>query len=876
MFYDLWKDIVDGRNIDFTYLTPLTPRDDLLDEVLVHDVSTGTVKKMDLSVLLAGMATDEKVGISSNDTTPDYLFEKMTTGTGVNTLLPIELQEINDGGDEDLNIQFDITKLYATLNTKYLLLDCSNDPLTNTLNGLNFNFTNEGVVGGILDVVGHSAFGGSASALNTYVMTVAETLDHLTGVRAGDRIDVVHSPSAPLTGVTNLIGDYVHSKWDSAEDGTTLAYIYGVKQEAICFGTGGVNTLTGGFGIARHQGFDTVSMAIGLQGHIINDDVTTESGHITEACSLLASGYTDRSGGIITDRYGLKIEDITGGGRLTNQVGLFIESLTAGTGNNYPIVVEDFGAGVVQTDASGVFSSDPLEAGDIPALDIYVLLLGRSGGQKIYGGTDSGDSLTFEPSTNATKGDYYFTGDRFFGNIYSGYALGIGGGDGTNIAGGGATVAVHPFFHHKAPIGVPYDIVDGTIPYRILASSAGAVDQKIAGEFILAGNFYWVILNDNLSTKHQPMYLSMDTGNVTIQKPIGIQSPLTMSDSITMVNQNPIYFDSTDTYIAANTDNPEDLIIAADQDILLEPDNQVIFNTGAAFPFVVGNGASNTVGLLYQGAGGNGAFIWISLNDYFQFNDDILMVNQEKIFFDSVDTWIGANSDDPEDLEIHADQDILLMPDRYVGIGTLTPATELQLIGIGRFGGASNYAQFAIDGELTLEGTAKVLKETSIPAESFSPGASGATRTYNGDFGGYAFTIGDDMKGSIELPFDIDPTSNLSIFIYWYIDEAYAANSGEVQWQITWGACPTNASEAVDAPTHSGTIDFGDQNIPANAKYLTKTSAGSIAAASLLAGDMIGFTISRVALDGGNNPVAEPVMIRVEFEYISNRLGEAT
>lgn len=39
----------------------------------------------------------------------------------------------------------------------------------------------------------------------------------------------------------------------------------------------------------------------------------------------------------------------------------------------------------------------------------YVLLAGRSGGQVIYGGTGSGDDLTFKTTSNVTKGNYFFT-----------------------------------------------------------------------------------------------------------------------------------------------------------------------------------------------------------------------------------------------------------------------------------------------------------------------------------------------------------------------------------------------------------------------------------------------------------------------------------
>ena len=44
---------------------------------------------------------------------------------------------------------------------------------------------------------------------------------------------------------------------------------------------------------------------------------------------------------------------------------------------------------------------------------------------------------------------------------------------------------------------------------------------------------------------------------------------ITGINSITMAESKYLYFDSTDTYIYANTDDPEDLVIGADQDILL-------------------------------------------------------------------------------------------------------------------------------------------------------------------------------------------------------------------------------------------------------------------------------------------------------------------
>jgi hypothetical protein len=45
-----------------------------------------------------GSGTDEKVAVSSNDTTPGYLTDKLVAGVG------IKLTELNDGADEDLRV----------------------------------------------------------------------------------------------------------------------------------------------------------------------------------------------------------------------------------------------------------------------------------------------------------------------------------------------------------------------------------------------------------------------------------------------------------------------------------------------------------------------------------------------------------------------------------------------------------------------------------------------------------------------------------------------------------------------------------------------------------------------------------------------------
>jgi hypothetical protein len=175
-------------------------------------------------------------------------------------------------------------------------------------------------------------------------------------------------------------------------------------------------------------------------------------------------------------------------------------------------------------------------------------------------------------------------------------------------------------------------------------------------------------------------------------------------------------------------------------------------------------------------------------------------------------------------------------------------------------------------GQIELLTTARVKKEFTIPLSDFNPGASGPTPALQGIFPSQEFTINDDMHTAFEVPSDCDTSVDLTIEIYWGINEAYATNNAEVQWQVIWRAIAVG--ESVTAGGSSGTIDFGDVNIPAAVNLLAKTE-GIIAAASISQDDLIAINLSRIALDGGNNPAVEPYVIMVNLEYTANKLGEA-
>jgi len=62
---------------------------------------------------------------------------------------------------------------------------------------------------------------------------------------------------------------------------------------------------------------------------------------------------------------------------------------------------------------------------------------------------------------------------------------------------------------------------------------------------------------------------------------IDVDGTANFADNITIAENKAIFFDSTDTFIKANTGTAEDLVISADEDIILAPDDNIQIEHGA-------------------------------------------------------------------------------------------------------------------------------------------------------------------------------------------------------------------------------------------------------------------------------------------------------
>ncbi len=175
------------------------------------------------------------------------------------------------------------------------------------------------------------------------------------------------------------------------------------------------------------------------------------------------------------------------------------------------------------------------------------------------------------------------------------------------------------------------------------------------------------------------------------------------------------------------------------------------------------------------------------------------------------------------------------------------------------------------NGNLTLIDAARVKVQIPIANANLGKGSSKATEVIIGNYNAWAFGINDDSVFTAHLPHDRASGTDVTVQIDWYIDEA---GGDEIKWEISWSATPHNASEAIDAPAHTGSSDTGDIVIPAIVKAFTKNSL-TIPGASLSTEDQLGITLKRIAITDGANPANEPAVVDIHIEYTKDKLGEA-
>ena len=154
--------------------------------------------------------------------------------------------------------------------------------------------------------------------------------------------------------------------------------------------------------------------------------------------------------------------------------------------------------------------------------------------------------------------------------------------DQTNLAGGTNLTLSGDTMNLDANISLTSIIASSEITTAgsLITTKTGSVTDPAlligANSGYVAGNNTGIILEELVpgTTFFVPYFVSNGA------KIFGFGTVMQMEKNLDM-QSNRIYFDSdsTNTYIASNADDPEDLEIHADQDVILNPDGQVIANS---------------------------------------------------------------------------------------------------------------------------------------------------------------------------------------------------------------------------------------------------------------------------------------------------------
>jgi hypothetical protein len=137
--------------------------------------------------------------------------------------------------------------------------------------------------------------------------------------------------------------------------------------------------------------------------------------------------------------------------------------------------------------------------------------------------------------------------------------------------------------------------------------------------------------------------------------------------------------------------------------------------------------------------------------------------------------------------------------------------------------------------------------------------------TQRGNFNAPEYTIGDDSIIQMRVPRNWYPNgkNGIRVRIQWGVNNAYV--NEDVNWQIDWEAVPLGGTEAIGAATHTGTAQLGDTNIPATANAPREDLLDEILPAELTANDIIGITLTRIAV-AGVDPANEPYILGVRVD----------
>lgn len=186
-------------------------------------------------------------------------------------------------------------------------------------------------------------------------------------------------------------------------------------------------------------------------------------------------------------------------------------------------------------------------------------------------------------------------------------------------------------------------------------------------------------------------------------------------------------------------------------------------------------------------------------------------------------------------------------------------------------GGTTDYIQFAVDGTVTLVGTARTKQHIKFVAnEGFVAGVQDPTSAVVGEFFVQQFSqaVTQNLYFTFAIPEDWDETTEMLVHIHW---APVDGNAGDVVWDLDYAAVASENNEVLTAAATALTVTDSTQSLQ---DELLESPNMTIVAANIAHEDIISLHLSRDTGDGADTYGSAASMVLVEIEYTVHSLGE--
>ncbi len=207
----------------------------------------------------------------------------------------------------------------------------------------------------------------------------------------------------------------------------------------------------------------------------------------------------------------------------------------------------------------------------------------------------------------------------------------------------------------------------------------------------------------------------------------------------------------------------------------------------------------------------------------------------------------------------------------------------LDIIGVTQLGdgGTTDYAQFAADGELTLFGTARVLRSVDFEPDAVKKGGVGPGDSTEDDFPIHDYDSTNDESVHIhwEIPHDYASAEEIHLHVEFFVDNAPGAAAN-----VTWGVEYKKLSigDNFDFSAETTTVIVNDSittGTPANDKKIHSSAQIQLVTTGFEPMDVVLIRIFRDAdaSEGGatDNFGSDVRVFNYHLMYLSDKLGEA-